>query len=104
MNTRDQVSLVSKESNYRPCPVSWKGPLHEKCIVDKVQVTSELQPTLRLDPHVHHSIKQVLQTCKVVLCCKGCLGFYFGFCWLGRKAERALHEKCIVDKVQVTSE
>jgi hypothetical protein len=42
MNTRDQVSLVSKESNYRPCPVSWKGPLHEKCIVDKVQVTSEL--------------------------------------------------------------
>jgi hypothetical protein len=41
LNTRDQVSLVSKESNYRPCPVSWKGPLHEKCIVDKVQVTSE---------------------------------------------------------------
>ncbi|WIA33788.1 hypothetical protein OEZ86_006901 [Tetradesmus obliquus] len=55
LNTRDQVSLVSKESNYRPCPVSWKGPLHEKCIVDKVQVTTNEEQQTVIKVMVRHT-------------------------------------------------
>jgi hypothetical protein len=40
-NTRDPVSLAGRDTNYRNTPISWKGPNHEKCIVDKVMVTSE---------------------------------------------------------------
>lgn len=41
LNTRDPVSLAGRDTNYRNTPISWKGPKHEKCIVDKVMVTSE---------------------------------------------------------------
>lgn len=41
LNTRDPVSLAGREQNFRNTPISWKGPNHEKCIVDKVMVTSE---------------------------------------------------------------
>jgi hypothetical protein len=41
LNTRDPVSLAGRDTNYRNTPISWKGPNHEKCIVDKVMVTSE---------------------------------------------------------------
>lgn len=43
MSTKDplphgQMSLP--DSAYKPCPVSWKGPPGESCIVDKVLLTN----------------------------------------------------------------
>lgn len=41
INTRDVLTTTGKDANFRPCPISWKGPNHELCIADKVQVTSK---------------------------------------------------------------
>ena len=43
LNTRDPVTLGgrSSDASFRPAPLSYKGVAGERCVVDKVQVTSE---------------------------------------------------------------
>ena len=42
LNTRDAVPLSRSDAAFRPAPLSYKGVPGERCVVDKVQVTSEL--------------------------------------------------------------
>eukprot|EP00879_Flechtneria_rotunda_P023706 GHRR01025097.1.p1 GENE.GHRR01025097.1~~GHRR01025097.1.p1 ORF type:complete len:385 (+),score=123.95 GHRR01025097.1:74-1156(+) len=52
--TRETGSPV-KDSSYRNTPVSWKGPLHEKCIVDKVQLTTNEEQQQVMKVLVRHT-------------------------------------------------